>query len=475
MDTSPSLGLTPPVLSYFCVYNPSLSQSEENTKDQILYYTANKVVPADVKMKQVGLAQALVSVAASFATSQPTQNVHSQKHRLVFLQPEPGFWIHMCVELAVHRRQISDAKGKEKLVTEYLDADLSDHALECLLQVGYEQFNLLNGTMAWMLYEDDAPGVAPSRQRTRSLMHAIEEFFSAWIWQWDFSRLDTLLFGAIFNSIPTQPLQRANYLRLQDLDRQWHQAHPYLAHILVLDDRGSLIYRSPSLGLGDVRTLRKYVLKRCDAHHLHLNKQRQRSLEKQALEKKQSTLKAITKSLSQAQLLSYFKPAASSASASAPTSSSASIDSRTANINANANDDTEDTHTPDDAASLESDGVFLTGMIQATMEDMNGDEHAVTKQELVRVFLNTPSDADAVTMDDTLTEYYLVIYRDARQLLWSFLLPLDQEHDVDAILADIELYAALSQLVAHANTRSLVDAVCDDMDTVQKKTYVPWI
>lgn len=58
---TPRLGKSSPILSYFCVYNPSLGQSEENTKDQILYYTAKKVVPADVKMKQVGLAQALVN------------------------------------------------------------------------------------------------------------------------------------------------------------------------------------------------------------------------------------------------------------------------------------------------------------------------------------------------------------------------------------------------------------------------------
>lgn len=57
----PRLGKNSPILSYFCVYNPSLGQTEETTKDQILYYTAKKVVPADVKMKQIGLAQALVN------------------------------------------------------------------------------------------------------------------------------------------------------------------------------------------------------------------------------------------------------------------------------------------------------------------------------------------------------------------------------------------------------------------------------
>jgi hypothetical protein len=62
MDDRKLLGRTSPMLSYFSVYNPSLGQSEENTKDQILYYTAKKVVPADIKMKQIGLAQALVNV-----------------------------------------------------------------------------------------------------------------------------------------------------------------------------------------------------------------------------------------------------------------------------------------------------------------------------------------------------------------------------------------------------------------------------
>lgn len=149
-------------MSYFCVYNPSLGTSEESTKDQILYYTAKKAVPADVKMKQVGLAQALVNfssyvcvfldereskaiddnIYSAFSPSQPAQNVHSQKHRLVFYQPEPGFWMHMCVELGVLRKQVRDSKGREKLVTEYLDAQLNDRALEAILKVGYEQFKV---------------------------------------------------------------------------------------------------------------------------------------------------------------------------------------------------------------------------------------------------------------------------------------------------------------------------------------------
>lgn len=79
---------------------------------------------------------------STFSTSRPTENVHSQRNRLVFLQPEPGFWMHMCVELGIQRRQIKDAKGKEKLVTEYSDTELNDQALSALLCIGYEQFKV---------------------------------------------------------------------------------------------------------------------------------------------------------------------------------------------------------------------------------------------------------------------------------------------------------------------------------------------
>jgi hypothetical protein len=58
------LGTSSPILSYFCVYNPSLGPDEESAHEQILYYTAKSTVTPDVKMKHVGLAQALVNFAA---------------------------------------------------------------------------------------------------------------------------------------------------------------------------------------------------------------------------------------------------------------------------------------------------------------------------------------------------------------------------------------------------------------------------
>lgn len=51
--------------------------------------------------------------------------------------------MHMCIELGMLRRQIKDQNGKEKLVTEYLDTELNDQALSSILEIGYEQFKVI--------------------------------------------------------------------------------------------------------------------------------------------------------------------------------------------------------------------------------------------------------------------------------------------------------------------------------------------
>ncbi|SAM00400.1 hypothetical protein [Absidia glauca] len=514
MDDRKLLGRTSPMLSYFSVYNPSLGQSEENTKDQILYYTAKKVVPADIKMKQIGLAQALVNVTSTFSTSRPTENVHSQRNRLVFLQPEPGFWMHMCVELGIQRRQIKDAKGKEKLVTEYSDTELNDQALSALLCIGYEQFKLLNGTMSSILYgsDIDANPPKPDRQRTRSLMHAIEEFFSTWIWQWDFDRLDTMVFGAVFNGIPSQPILRSNYLGIHDLDQSIKkQFNSLISHLLVLDDEGSLIYRSPSLQPSDVRSLRKYILKRVESQQAQqaqltqltqLAKQQDppRHQEDETTSKKDkgSSLKSLTKSLSQAHVFGYFsnKLASSLSSSTANsktqdstpvnTSANKSTSSQQESLNTNTVEDVTSsepaipspTDTPTAPGSPESDesqqgnGSFLTGMVESITEDLNGDEHIFNKTEIIRVYLDSPCDNDEESStqgSDSLTEYILVIYKDQSNLVWSFLLS-SFGQDIEDLVSDIDFYHSLERFMVEQGMNKLITSVWQNIEDGQKRS-----
>ncbi len=144
---------------------------------------------------------------------------------------------------------------------------------------------MLNGTFSNILYGDEAVTDKPNRQRTRALMHAIEEFFSEWIWKWDFDRLDTMCFTALFNGVPVQPILRNNYLRVNELDvaiREKFDHHVSHMFVLNLED-GGLVYRSPTLVNNDVCSLRKYVLKKVEKHIKH----EKRKLDIEAASKKE--------------------------------------------------------------------------------------------------------------------------------------------------------------------------------------------
>ncbi|KAI7872470.1 hypothetical protein BDF14DRAFT_1873141 [Spinellus fusiger] len=517
---SPMLGKTSPMLSYFCVYNPSLGTTEENTKDQILYYTAKKVVPADIKMRQVGLAQALVNFASAFSASKPAQNVHTQKNRMVFLQPEPGFWMYMCVELGILKRHIRDSQGKEKLVTEYLDAQLSDQALEAVLKLGYEQFKLLHGTFSAILYGEGGAETVPNRQRRRSLMHCIEEFFSEWIWKWDFDRLDTMVFSAVFNGVQIQPILRSNYLKIHALDAAIQSKFSHaMDHLLVLDtEEGGLVYRSTSLDIKDVCALRKYILKRVEKSMMKEKEAKQRQLEHEQGEIKTNkflALKSFTKSLSQSQFLGYFTSALPSkgaiplpttepampedaslepstelsqempfsssfssssssllsSSAPAPEPASASASAPTVPITVNG----VDIHP--------QHGKYLTGLIQTTCIDMNGDEKSISRTEMVHVYLNSKSGLDTPThsshesthttsqqqQQQSLTEYVLIIYKHRNNLIWSFLLPTLAQETED-ILSDPMFYRHLEDYMVNDQQLDVItEAVLDNMKSSQEK------
>ncbi|KAI9495509.1 hypothetical protein BDB00DRAFT_813625 [Zychaea mexicana] len=422
----PQLGRTPPTLSYFCVYNPSLAQSEENTKDQILYYTAKKVVPADVKMKQVGLAQALVNFSSAFSPSHSAQNVHSQKNRLVFLQPEPGFWLHMCIELSVLRKQVKDQKGKEKLVTEYLDSQLNDRAIESVLKLGYEQFKLLNGTMTSILDILDR----------RVLMHRIEEFFSEWIWQWDFDRLDRMVFSGVFNGVPTIRYNEDELEPMRKLDQALQDEYE-VAHIMVLDE-DQLVYRSDSLSMVDVRSLRKYVCQQMQQHQQDDILQQEQSAINTRKDKL-SGFKSFTRTLSNTHILDYF--------------------SSTNTKDSSKPEDSSDTQEPTEQQQEEA-----APDLEIRTEPIHGEFH-----EIVRVYLSSRS-ALAMEEQELLEEYLLIIYKhNESNLLWSFLIPSFADGADEFITSTTSLPELEGFLVKH-ELNTAVATVKENKETKQEKS-----
>ncbi|KAI9259425.1 hypothetical protein BDA99DRAFT_440155 [Phascolomyces articulosus] len=422
----PQLGRTPPTLSYFCVYNPSLAQSEENPKDQILYYTAKKVVPADVKMKQVGLAQALVNFSSAFSPTHPAQNVHSQKNRLVFYQPEPDFWLHMCIELGVLRKQVKDQKGKEKLVTEYLDSQLNDRAIESVLKLGYEQFKLLNGTMTSILDILDR----------RVLMHRIEEFFSEWIWTWDFDRLDRMVFSGVFNGVPTIWYNNndTNLEVIQALDQVLEEKYE-MAHMMVLDEKHELVYRSDTLSMVDVRALRKYVCQQIQQNQENVQQEKPPTASKKD---KLSGFKSFTRTLSNTHILDYF---------------SSNKDDKP--------DDLSDT----EEAEAEAEQNEPSSTDEQQTEPIHGEFH-----DIVRVYLSSRSEL-AMEEQELLEEYLLIMYKHKSGLIWSFLIP-SFANGADEFITNPTTLPELEKHLTDHDLDNIITSLKEEKDTKQEKGLV---
>ncbi|KAK9389596.1 hypothetical protein V1515DRAFT_530670 [Lipomyces mesembrius] len=90
--------VTPPSLSYFCVFNPTYCYSDETLQDQIFYYTSRaEPVSADEQLRKVGLIQGIISFASDFSNRKPVEIIDTRKTRTVVVEIEPNWWLVACV------------------------------------------------------------------------------------------------------------------------------------------------------------------------------------------------------------------------------------------------------------------------------------------------------------------------------------------------------------------------------------------
>ncbi|KAH9039374.1 hypothetical protein EDB85DRAFT_1930231 [Lactarius pseudohatsudake] len=218
----------PPALLYLTIYNPLLkpsgpvSDDDEDAEEQahILFYTSReRAVSRDKMLRQVGLAKALISFSDLFVSEDTCDNVHSHSRRMLMVSPEPGFWIHACVELAKTPRPPPANKGKSKdkgksgakagkngessVVYDYHDASVHDLALRAQVLRGYEEFKLTHGSFTSVL----------KTLGQQALELQLERFFTVWAWKWDVE--EDSEFGSCLG-VPLHPLHKSVGSALDD-------------------------------------------------------------------------------------------------------------------------------------------------------------------------------------------------------------------------------------------------------------------
>ncbi|KAL4900559.1 hypothetical protein BDW74DRAFT_93650 [Aspergillus multicolor] len=116
MPESDSSSVVPAQLSFLAIYNPSLGTTDETIKEQIVFYTSRSSLLRrhdsstagenkehgdnwNERLRQVGLAQGMVTFARNFSEDKAVDYVETEKSQIVLHELENGWWILASVDL----------------------------------------------------------------------------------------------------------------------------------------------------------------------------------------------------------------------------------------------------------------------------------------------------------------------------------------------------------------------------------------
>lgn len=115
---SEAAAIVPAQVGFLAIFNPSLGNTDETLDDQIVYYSSvnsdghkrrrqsNKRGAAagrptenlsqaerNERLRQIGLAQGMVSFGKNFSGEQAVDMIETEKTRVVLHELEPGWWV----------------------------------------------------------------------------------------------------------------------------------------------------------------------------------------------------------------------------------------------------------------------------------------------------------------------------------------------------------------------------------------------
>ncbi|KAI9779667.1 MAG: hypothetical protein M1835_004642 [Candelina submexicana] len=190
-----SAAVVPAQLSFLAIYNPSLGNTDETFRDQVVFYSSkatrarrkrtslhNESKEKDheeenEKLRQIGLAQGMVE---SFSDGEAVDSVETEKSRIILHEFEPGWWILASVDLT---RLPSSSKSSVPEGTptgsnvEYSAREVSPPAL--LLQ------QLLRAHSIFLLHHAPSLTELFSRLERPRFSTVLDRFWTRFIFNWD--------------------------------------------------------------------------------------------------------------------------------------------------------------------------------------------------------------------------------------------------------------------------------------------------
>ncbi|XP_037571777.1 vacuolar fusion protein CCZ1 homolog [Dermacentor silvarum] len=180
-------------LHNFFVYNPTYGKREDEEHKKIIYYYPEDA-EQDVKLRNVGLCEALVNFTQTFSPSKPCEVLHTQKTRQFFLQPEENFWMVMTIGLPTQQKTRNN-----QLYVEHLSDDIQDHVYQAILEGVYKMFQMFGGSLSEVLADPPKKGT-------------LKDFLD---WQIPRLRVQHADLLDVFQGVQFLPLDKHAFLRVQ--------------------------------------------------------------------------------------------------------------------------------------------------------------------------------------------------------------------------------------------------------------------
>lgn len=193
----------PAQVGFLAIFNPSLGNTDETLDDQIVYYSSvdtqtqkrkrhRKARPTEnvsqaernERLRQIGLAQGMVSFSKDFSDDQAVDSIETEKTRVVLHELEPGWWILASIDLtrlppppptSSKKQSAAGASTDDKF--EYSSREVKPSAL--LLQ------DMLKAHSAFLLHHDSSLSSLFMRIKRPKFTTTLARYWDLFLSTWD--------------------------------------------------------------------------------------------------------------------------------------------------------------------------------------------------------------------------------------------------------------------------------------------------
>ncbi|KAL1960197.1 hypothetical protein VTO42DRAFT_8740 [Malbranchea cinnamomea] len=204
MPPSEQTAAVPAQLSLLAIYNPSLGATDETLLNQIVFYypkskdkdgrrsrrseptsdTDNQENQAKEheKLRQIGLAQGLVSFAKNFSNGELVDTVETEKCRIVLHELEEGWWILARINLS---RLPPGSSGLGELQANSPAPFRAEYSSREVAPSYLIRQQLVRAHSIFLLHHAQSLNDLYARLPRETFCGILERFWSRFIWKWD--------------------------------------------------------------------------------------------------------------------------------------------------------------------------------------------------------------------------------------------------------------------------------------------------